>query len=195
MEGEVNNMNTSVTNQDKKHFLKWFTRHFELKRREALWILDYLYNHDIMLEKTHFVEQAEKTARGIYMTVKGNQKPSFLFYKNGHTFKDAMQAFHEIRLNWSSHLYIEIDFEDAWQYPEYLAVLEDNPNATWNDNVSEELLEEIDVALEYESLMSVRRQLLDEIDAVLATGLEEDFDQLTNQLKEIDRQIDQKILK
>lgn len=188
-------MNTSVTNQEKKLFLKWFTRHFELKRREALWILDYLYNHDIMLEKTHFVEQVEKTPRGIYMTVKGNQKPSFRFYKNGHTFKDAMQAFHEIRLNWSSQLYIEIDFEDAWQYPEYLAVLEDNPNAKWNDHVPEELSEQIDKALEYETLMAARRQLLEEIDSSLTEGHEEDFEHLAKDLNEIDRQIDQTILK
>jgi uncharacterized protein YpiB (UPF0302 family) len=188
-------MNTSVTNSEKKYFLKWFTRNYELKRRESLWILDYLYNHDIMLEKTHFVEQAKETSRGIYMTVKGNQKPSFRFYKNGHTFKDAMQAFHEIRLNWSSHLYIEIDFDDAWQSSEYLTVLEDNPNARWNDTIPEELIEEVHEALDYETLLYAREQLLEEIDNTLLEGQEDEFSNLTADLKEIDRQIDQTILK
>lgn len=189
-------MNASVTNSEKKYFLKWFTRNFELKRRESLWILDYLYNHDIMLEKTHFVEKAEKTPRGIYMTVKGNQKPAFRLYKNGHTFKDAMQAFHEVRLNWSSELFIEIDFEEAWQYPEYLTVLIDNPYAKWNDTVPEEVSDSVDEALNYETLLYARQQVLDEIDSILLLDDQEDeFTHLTKNLRQIDRQIEETILK
>jgi len=187
-------MDVSVTNGEKKHFLKWFIKNYQLKRRESLWILDYLYNHDIMLERTHFVEEVEYTPRGIYMTVKGNQKPSFRFYKNGHTFKDAMQAFHEIRLNWSSELYIEIDFEDAWQTPEFLMVLEDNPNARWNDSISEELSEKMAEALEYETLLYARQQLLSEIDTTLLAGQEDQFSELTDDLLKIDRKIDRTLL-
>lgn len=187
-------MDVSVTNDEKKRFLKWFIKNYKLKRRESLWILDYLYNHDIMLEKAHFVEEVEYTPRGIYMTVKGNQKPSFRFYKNGHTFKDAMQAFHEIRLNWSSELYIEIDFEEAWQTPEYLMVLEDNPNARWNESIPKELSEEMAEALEYETLLYARQQLLDEIDSALLEGHEEQFSELTDDLLKIDRKIDQTLL-
>lgn len=187
-------MNTSVTNKKKKQFLRWFTKNYTLKRRESLWILDYLFNHDIMLEKTHFVEQANKAPRGIYMSVRDNHQPAFRFYKNGHTFKDAMQAFHEIRLNWSSQLYIEMDFENAWQCPEYLAVLEDNPYARWNDNIPTELVEQMDDALTYETLMNARKNLLDEIDDSLIEGQEEKFTDLTEALKEIERKIDQTIV-
>lgn len=187
-------MSSSVSNSDKKHFLKWFTKNYVLKRREALWILDYLYNHDIMLEKTTFVENVEQTPRGIYMTVKDNLKPSFRFYKNGHMFKDAMQAFHEVRLNWSSPLYIEIDFEDAWQSPEYLMVLEDNPYASWNEHIPEELVETVDDALTYETLLYARRQLLDKIDSTLLEGHQKQFEKLTEELIEIDRQISETML-
>lgn|SRR5699024_2390440 len=187
-------MNTSITNEKKKHFLKWFTKNYTLKRRESLWILDYLFNHDIMLEKTHFVEHVEKAPRGIYMSAKNNHEPTFRFYKNGHTFKDAMQAFHEIRLNWSSQLYIEIDFEGAWQSPEYLAILEDNPYSRWNDNIPQDLIEQIDEALTYETLMIARQELLDEIDESLIHGQEETFADLTKTLKEIERKIDQTIV-
>lgn len=186
----VSAMNTSITNEDKKFFLKWFTHNFELKRRESLWIIDYLYNNDIMLDKTHFVEQVEKTPRGIYMTVKGNQQPSFRFYKNGHIFKDAMQAFHEIRLNWSSKLYIEVAFDNAWQYPEYLNVLEDNPFAKWNETIPEETVEQVNDALEYETLLLARKGLLKEINETLTTGSENKFKALTQKLKEINIEID-----
>lgn len=166
-------------------FLKWFTQNYVLKRRESLWILDYLYNHDMMLKKTHFVERVEETPRGIYMTVKDNQKPAFRFYKNGHTFKDAMQAFHEVRLNWSSHLYIEVDFENSWQSPEYLRVLEDNPYAKWNDTIPEELIETIDDALTYETLLYGRQQIMNAIDKALTNGYENEFEELTNKLMNI----------
>lgn len=187
-------MSPSVTNRDKKIFLKWFTQNYVLKRRESLWILDYLYNHDIMLEKTHFVENVEETPRGIYMTVQSNQKPAFRFYKNGHTFKDAMQAFHEVRLNWSSPLFIEIDFEYSWHSPEYLSVLEDNPYARWNDTIPDELIDEVEDALTYETLLYGRQQILDEIDTVLCKGQESKFEELTERLMEIDRLIDETIV-
>ena len=128
------------------------------------------------------------------MSAKDNHHPTFRFYKNGHTFKDAMQAFHEIRLNWSSQLYLEIDFENAWQTPEYLAVLEDNPYARWNDNIPKELMEQMDEALTYETLLIARHELLDKIDESLIEGQKESFTDLTKILKEIERKIDQSIV-
>lgn len=187
-------MAEEISNTNKKRFLKWFTQNYELKRRESLWILDYLYNHDIMLEKTHFVQDVEKTPRGIYMTVKGNQKPSFRFYKNGHTFKDAMQAFHEIRLNWSSSLYIEIEFENAWESPEFLSILEDNPYAPWNENLPSEMIRTVDDALNYETLLMARQQLLDEIDSILLDGQEHLFNDLSNDLLVVEQKINQTIV-
>lgn len=187
-------MNSSVSNSEKKHFLKWVTSNFVMKRRESLWILEYLFSHNLMLEKTHFVEDVSKTPRGIYMSVVGNEKPDFRFYKNGHTFEDGMQAFHEVRLNWSSPLYIEIDFDDAWQYPEYLTILEDNPYASWNDSISDELSESVDDALLYETLVFAREQLLKEIDVALLDGDKEGFITLTNNLTEIDHQISESLL-
>ena len=187
-------MNSSISNSEKKHFLKWVTSQYVLKRREALWILEYLFSHNLMLEKTHFVEDVSKTPRGIYMSVVGNEKPDFRFYKNGHVFEDGMQAFHEVRLNWSSPLYIEIDFDDAWEHAEYLTILEDNPYASWNDSISEELLSSVDDALAYETLLIVRDQLLQEIDTALLEGDKQNFVALTDNLSEIDHQIGESLL-
>lgn len=187
-------MNSSVSNSEKKHFLKWVTSNFVMKRRESLWILEYLFSHNLMLEKTHFVEDVSKTPRGIYMSVVGNEKPDFRFYKNGHTFEDGMQAFHEVRLNWSSPLYIEIDFDDAWQYPEYLTILEDNPYASWNDSISKALSNSVDNALTYETLVFAREQLLKDIDKALVDRDKESFAILTNDLSEVDYQISESLL-
>lgn len=182
-------MGSSVSNREKKDFLKWVTSNYVMKRRESLWILEYLFSHNLMLEKTHFVEDVSKTPRGIYMSVVGNEKPDFRFYKNGHTFEDGMQAFHEVRLNWSSPLYIEIDFDDAWQHAEYLTILEDNPYATWNDSISEELTNSVEDALTFETLSFAREQLLKDIDNALLDDDKQEFLRLTNDLTGIDFQI------
>ena len=49
-------MGSSVSNREKKDFLKWVTSNYVMKRRESLWILEYLFSHNLMLEKTQFVE-------------------------------------------------------------------------------------------------------------------------------------------
>ncbi len=184
-------MDHMISNGKKKDFLRWFTKNHRLTTRESLWILDFLHGHNIMLEKTHFVENVDQAPRGIYMSAEGRINGHFRFYKNGHMYEDPIKAFHEVRLNWSSDLYIEVDFADAWQSPEYLAVLEDNPYAPWNEQVSEELIEEMDLALEYTSLEIGRQSLLDEIDARLKSGDREDFERLTKDLETIENRMEE----
>ena len=74
-------MKEEVSIQKKKHFLKWLTRNHSFPVRESLWILDYLYNHESMLEKSHFVEKVEQTPRGIYLSVDEIKQENFIFYK------------------------------------------------------------------------------------------------------------------
>lgn len=184
-------MDKLISNAKKKDFLKWFTKNYQLTTRESLWILDFLHGHDRMLEKTHFVENVHHTPRGIYMSAAGTPRGDFQFYKNGHVYPDPIKAFHEVRLNWSSDLYIEVAFEDSWQSPEYLAVLEDNPFALWNDQVPAEIFEEMNLALVYASLETGRESLLKEIDKHLKTGDKESFARLTKDLEAIENRMEE----
>jgi len=120
-------MNIQISLEAKKIFLGWFLDRHQLKRRESMWILNYLLNHDIVLNKVHFIEAAEKTPRGMMMSTMGTNTEPFLFYKNGTLFSDPEQAFHEVRLNWQEDMYIELVFSEPWKSAEYLTVLEDNP--------------------------------------------------------------------
>lgn len=184
-------MDETISNAKKKDFLKWFTKNYRLTTRESLWILDFLHGHKTMLEKTHFVEYVDRTPRGIYMSASGIERGEFQFYKNGHVYEDPIKAFHEVRLNWSSDLYIEVEFEDAWQSPEYLAVLEDNPYAPWNEQISDALIEEMDLALIYTSLELGRDSILGEIDLHLKTGDKENFERLTKELEVIESRMEE----
>lgn len=36
---------------NEKDFIRWFLNHYQLKRRECVWILNYLMSHDSLMEK------------------------------------------------------------------------------------------------------------------------------------------------
>ncbi|EOR23584.1 hypothetical protein A499_12046 [Niallia nealsonii AAU1] len=45
-------MKTPVSVNEKKDFIRWFLNHYQLKRRECVWILNYLMSHDQLMEKS-----------------------------------------------------------------------------------------------------------------------------------------------
>lgn len=182
-------MNIQISLDDKKIFLGWFLDRYQLKRRESMWILNYLLNHDIVLNKVHFIEAVEKTPRGMVMSTTEMDSEPFLFYKKGTVFSDPEQAFHEVRLNWQEEMYIELNFSNPWKSAEYLTVLEDNPYYKWNETISPKLIEEVELALETLSLTERKQNTLHQIDLSLEEDDRERFIQLSNQLKEIEEDL------
>lgn len=172
--------------KDKKKFIKWFLESFQMKRRESLWILNYLLNHDIVLNKTKFVENVHTTPRGIRMATAGVEDPSFHFYKDGVEYSDPEKAFHEVRLNWHSDLYIELVFPDSWMTEEFISIVEDNPFSTWNEMISDEFSERIDNEIDRFQLVERRDELLEEIDSALSEDQRDSFIVLTKELKEVE---------
>ncbi len=185
-------MSIQITLEAKKAFIGWFLDRHQLKRRESMWILNYLLNHDIVLNKVHFVEDVEKTPRGMMMSTVGMENDPFLFYKDGKVFTDPEQAFHEVRLNWREDMYLELIFRDPWKTEQYLAILEDNPYYKWNDQVSPELSIEVDHALEKLLLIDQKDKLLDRIDQALETGDKANFIALSSQLKDLEKELTEK---
>ena len=57
----------SVPLNEKKTFIRWFLKNFQLKRREGVWILNYLLSNDDLLEHVHFVDEAHYCPRAIVM--------------------------------------------------------------------------------------------------------------------------------
>lgn len=182
-------MNDRVQLKEKKQFLKWFLQRYQMKRRESMWILNYLLNHDIVLNKAKFVESVEKTPRGIRMSAVGTDTEAFKFYKDGHAFDNPEQAFHEVRLNWHTDLYIELIFSDAWMSSEFVSVLEDNPFASWNDSISQELSQEVNMAIDQFQLQERKNEVTREIDEALEADNKVRFFELTNELKALEDQL------
>lgn len=169
----------------KKHFLTWLMHHVSFTRREVIWILDYLYNHEAILKNVHFVEQAEKTQRGLVLRSSSLGEESLALFINGRKFVDSEQIFHEIRFNWQKSLYVECLFDNPWDYEAYLAVLEDNPFAPWNQQIDAALIQQIEAYFEAEGRIQMKANLYDLINQALDRGNQAAFVELTNQLNHI----------
>lgn len=167
---------------DKKNFLIWLVNNISFSQREVLWILNYLINHEAILNNVHFIEQADKTDRGVRVASAGiDEKPISLFL-TGKEFTDTDQIFHEIRMNWKKELYLECLFEDSWQNSQYLSILEDNPFSKWNEQVSEEVLDQIHTFFENEEKQAKINLLYSKIDLALENDDHESFLALSNEL-------------
>ncbi|MFH6683502.1 ReoY family proteolytic degradation factor [Bacillus amyloliquefaciens] len=178
-------MQTPVSVNEKKDFIRWFLNHYQLKRRECVWILNYLMSHDTLMEKVHFVEQAEFCPRGIIMSTHCVDEVPFRFYKENVMTTDAEKSFHDIRLNKQQDLFIQLNFRSAYSSPEYAAVLESNPHLSkdlFENKQDQGMAEKI---LEHAISTFQREKLLRDIDEALDRHDKETFEKLSRQLNQL----------
>ncbi|MBD3858638.1 YpiB family protein [Bacillus sp. 28A-2] len=175
-------MQTPVSVNEKKEFIRWFLNHYQLKRRECVWILNYLMSHDSLMEKVHFVEQAEFCPRGIIMSTHCVDEVPFRFYKENIMTTDAEKSFHDIRLNKQQDLFIQLNFRSAYRSPEYAAVLETNPHIPkelFGNEKDKDLAEKV---LEHSIATFQKERLMKEIDEALDRHDQETFNKLAKEL-------------
>lgn len=168
--------------KEKKNFLTWMVNHVSFSRREVFWILNYLANHEAILHNVRFVEGANLTRRGLQITDLSYEGEPMKLFLDGKEFTDTDQIFHEIRLNWKNPLYVECLFENAWQTKEYLAIIEDNPLASWEDAISEESTELIEHYFQEKEQAAKLSMLYQQIDQALEEGDKDAFLELSDEV-------------
>ena len=168
--------------ETKKKFISWFISNHSLKRRESLWILNYLLNHELLLKQIHVVEHVEATPKGMLFSTTKPAQESFLFYKEGTKFDNPEVAFLDMRLHWKEDCYVELDFPNAYKSMVSFAVLEKNPYYFSEIEEMEVVDEELD-SIQKEVLIS---QLKAEINEALESMDSQRFMELTNRLKELE---------
>lgn len=182
---EVLEVKTPVSVEDKKEFVRWFLNHYQLKRRESVWILNYLINHDTIMENVHFVEEARFCPRGIIISTHCVEEVPFRFYKDQIMTTDAEKSFHDIRLNRNEAVYIQLNFKNGHQSSQYAAVLEENPYMPKDYFITEKDQEIAEKVLQTSISNYQTEQLMLQIDEALDTGDKEKFQRLSLQLKEL----------
>ncbi|WP_170007467.1 ReoY family proteolytic degradation factor [Bacillus fonticola] len=178
-------MSTPVSVNEKKEFIRWFLNHYQLKRRECVWILNYLMSHDQLMGKVHFVESCERCPRGIYMSTHCVDDTPFKFYKQHVMTTDAEKSFHDIRLNREEDLYIQLNFYGRKTNAQYALVLEENPHAPVPIELTEKDHALIEDMLQHSLIQFQSERLRNEIDTALDRGDTENFYLLSAALQKL----------
>lgn len=155
----------------KKDFVRWFLKRYKLKRRECVWILNYLLSHEHLLQNVHFTDEAHYCPRAMVISTTGSESIPFRFYKGNLMTADAEKSFHDLRLHPDDKMYIQLNFPNSHSCPEYASVREENPflptylQVSESDRkVAEQLLEESVAAMTVDMLMKRVDEALDSND-------------------------------
>ncbi|WAA10567.1 ReoY family proteolytic degradation factor [Fervidibacillus albus] len=178
-------MATPVSVNEKKEFIRWFLNNYQLKKRECVWILNYLMSHDQLMAKVHFVENAQYCPRGLIMSTQCVDDVPFRFFKNSVMTTDAEKSFHDIRLNRDEDIYIQLNFKSVHQSYQYALVLEENPFMPDTVLISEKDRQLAEQFLQYTLLQFQVEKLKKEIDEALDEKNEKTFLQLSKQLNKV----------
>lgn len=178
-------METPVSVNEKKDFIRWFLNRYQLKRRESVWILNYLMSHDQLMEKVHFVEDAQCCPRGLIMSTHCSREVPFRFYKENIMTTDAEKSFHDIRLNRDEDIFIQINFRGSNASHQYAAVLEENPYVEKKVHLDEKDRKYAERFLQYSIKSFKENRLLQAIDEALDNEDRETFIRLSKQLNEL----------
>lgn len=111
----------------KKDFVRWFLKRYKLKRRECVWILNYLLSHEVLLENVHFTDEAHYCPRAMVISTTKSESIPFRFYKGNLMTADAEKSFHDLRLYENEKMYIQLNFPNSHSCPHYASVREENP--------------------------------------------------------------------
>lgn len=178
-------MASSVPLIEKKTFIRWFLKNFQLKKREGVWILNYLLSEDALLKNVHFVEDAHYTERGIIMSSVDHEGVPFRYYRGKVMTQDAEKCFHDLRLNPQDEFYIQMNFPGAYTYINYLSVVEQNPFVPQHTPLT--MKDEMTVVQVIENSLFIQQEekLLQQIDEALDTGDQETFYKLTDALAKL----------
>ena len=178
-------MAAPISVNEKKEFIRWFLNHYQLKRRECVWILNYLMSHDQLMEKVHFVEHAEFCPRGIIMSTQCVDDVPFRFYKDSILTTDAEKSFHDIRINRDQEIYIQLNFKAVHKSHQYALVLENNPYMPEHLEISDKDRELAEQFLQTSIKNFQLEQIREKIDKALDRKDKEEFFMLSEQLNRI----------
>lgn len=180
-------MQTPVSAKDKKSFIKWFLNHYQLKKRESVWILNYIVNHQRLLANVHFVREAKFCPRGLVMTSHCSDEVPFRFYKKQLVTTDAEKAFHDIRMNQHEPLYIQLNFNKSYQSSFYAAVLVENPFIPDDYFITSQDQELAKRLLEKTIYDYQEKSIREKIDQALDKRNQQAFTELTKKLHKLDQ--------
>ncbi|HET7578541.1 MAG TPA: ReoY family proteolytic degradation factor [Bacillales bacterium] len=173
-------MRFDVSLSEKKQFIHWFLEHYELKKRECIWLLNYLVSDDDLMENLHFIRHAEYCPKAIIMSTRCTQDVPFQYFKKHVMTVEPEKAFHDIRMFREETLYLQLNFKNYHVNPEYAAVLEENP--FYDEQISDTYADMAESVITEAEKRFERDHLLRLVDMALDAEDEQWFYELTGKL-------------
>lgn len=172
--------------QEKREFIQWVLNNYTIRRKECVWILNYLVSHDEHLVNVVFIQDGTSlTPFGLHLTDHDTHKRC-KFYFQGIATEDMDKAFHAIRGYGKEHkMYIrfELNFKPEHRAI-HLGVLDSNPYLTRPARLLADMSRGAEAFL-YSAMYRFEREHLHmQIDEALVSGDKELFIELTARLKE-----------
>lgn len=180
-------MQTPISAKNKKSFIQWFLNHHQLKKRESVWILNYIVNHPKLLDNVHFIREAKFCPRGLVITSHCSDKVPFRFYKKQLVTTDAEKAFHDVRMNQNEPLYIQLNFNQSYQNIYYAAVLVANPFIPDDYFITKQDRDSAKQLLEKTIFDYQQKSIRKKIDEALDKRDEQTFTELTEKLHKLNK--------
>lgn len=169
----------------KKEFLRWFLKRYRLKRRECVWILNYLLSNDHLLTNIHFTDNAHHCPRAMVISTTEVDNIPFRFYKGNLMTADTEKSFHDLRLHPDEPMYMQLNFKNSNTSPEYASVAEENPYIPEDPLTKQKDRELAERLLEESFTLTTQEMLRKRIDEALDKGDRELFISLTALLNEM----------
>lgn len=174
-------MEQMITVHDKRDFLKWFLDSYQVKRRECVWLLNYVMSDDHLLSLFHFVESAKGCKRSMVISIINASEKAFEYHKHHVVTDDPEKAFHDIRLNRTEPIYVQVNFARASAPPQYINVLEELPHAY--TDIHDRFGEQVEKVIKHAENKYLLENLYEDIDKALESGDKETFAKLAEQLR------------
>lgn len=180
-------MASSVSNADKRQFIRWFLKNYQLKRREGVWLLNYLLSSEQLLKRVKFTDDVHYCPHAIVMSTVETDGVPFRYYRKEMMTHEAEKVFYDLRQGMKEELYIQLNFHRAKPHPIYLAVIELNPYVPSTKPIrviDSKIAEEV---MEYNQMEFQEKFILNLIDRALDEGDEESFHQYVALLKKMNK--------
>jgi uncharacterized protein YpiB (UPF0302 family) len=142
---------------DKKNFLSWLSQAVPLKQRESYWIINYLINHEAILNRVSFVHGALHTPRGILIT------------------DQTISGVGLEMVNYEE----KVQFDQMHLSERYQLILEENEYLPMDEEEQLIFFNELDKFFEEESTKTKLNQLEEAIDLALEKNDQKSFSKLT----------------
>lgn len=173
-------MEQMVSVSEKRTFLKWLLQRHLLKSRESVWLLNYILGDERLLGLMRFVDNIDKCERSMTISEKWTAETAFEYVKQSVKTNDPEKAFHDIRLNQEEPIFVQVNLSSARYSPEYLSVMEDNPNI--KENIHERFGKAAETIASTAELAYIKEKLYEQINEALDMGDKARFYDLSNQL-------------